>query len=309
MAVSRGYIIFMWLSLQIWMLHGMLMAAGIEPPCTHANKQVALYLTYSFEPNLRDSPATDISIDHHWNSTREMRRYGKNGVFAAQPVGFGDGPGGYLGSQSDGDASRGGLLFSLWDSLRRPGERCAAPSKAPNATWCDHKHSFPLSPNCHRHCLDCGLHPGWHNTTGTQCAVPLILDAGDTIRLRLFQSANRSVFHNPEMGVDYTGSEWTATATNVSSGQQWVLGRMFLEDTFDGIVRFGAFHEHIGCTRCNAFYESEIRTGPFGIEPGNRTVSSIVFNRKNVSCELYDVKISRSSAGVPQAQFRTGPGT
>ena len=64
---------------------------SVAPPCTHANKQVALYLDYLFEPSLATSPATDISIDHIWNSTSDMRRFGHNGVFAAQPIGFGAG--------------------------------------------------------------------------------------------------------------------------------------------------------------------------------------------------------------------------
>jgi hypothetical protein len=115
--------------------------------------------------------ATDISIDHIWNSTSDMRRYGSNGVYAANPIGFGPGVSGYFGSQADGDTSEGGLLFSIWDKEQREGASCASTygaAKAPNSTWCQHLHSFPLSDNCHRHCLDCGLHPGWHNTSGTQ---------------------------------------------------------------------------------------------------------------------------------------------
>ena len=33
------------------------------------------------------------------------------------------------------------------------------------------------------------------------------------------------------------------------------IGRMFLEDTFQGLIRFGAFHEHIACTVCDAQYD------------------------------------------------------
>ena len=45
---------------------------------------------------------------------------------------------------------------------------------------------------------------------------------------------------------------------------------------------------------------------------GNRVVKSIGFNRKNVSCELYDVNILKGYGGdyqVPAAQISTGPGT
>ena len=211
-------------------------AAFSAPPCTHANKQIALYLDYGFEPTLAESPATDISVgahapplppsrsafaaakmsvpaDHIWNSTADMRRFGKNGVYAAQPIGFGAGVGGYFGSQADGDPSQGGLLFSIWDKARgRNAATCSNPDKAPNSTWCGHLHAFPLSDNCHRHCLDCGLHPGWHNTSGTQCSVKVALGQGDAIRFRLQRTANGTTLHNPlGMGIDYIGSEWTLT--------------------------------------------------------------------------------------------------
>ena len=38
------------------------------------------------------------------------------------------------------------------------------------------------------------------------------------------------------------------------------IGTVFLEQTFGGVTRLGAFHEHIGCTPCDAFYESEQRS-------------------------------------------------
>lgn len=42
-----------------------------------------------------------------------------------------------------------------------------------------------------------------------------------------------------------------------------VVGVMFYEDTYAGLGRLSAFHEHIGCTDCNAFFESEKRSGPW----------------------------------------------
>lgn len=82
----------------------------------------------------------------------------------------------------------------------------------------------------------------------------------------------------------------TAVSQEGCRAQVWTLGKMFFEGTYSGVTRFGAFHEHIGCTPCAAFYESEIRRGPFSIEPGHRQVHSIAFARKNVSCELYEVR-------------------
>ena len=149
---------------------------------------------------------------------QDIRRYGRNGVFASQPVYFADGPSGYFGSQVDGDATAGGLLFSIWDKARSKADSCADPGASPNATWCAHKHSFPLSANCHRHCLDCGLHPGWHNTTGTQCGTALSINEGDSFMFRMFQSATNATLKDPVgMGLSYAGSEWTLTATQTSA--------------------------------------------------------------------------------------------
>ena len=119
------------------------------------------------------------------------------------------------------------------------------------------------------------------------------------------------------MGIDYQGSEWILEATNMTGaqGSKWVVGKVFLEDSHIGVTRFGAFHEHIGCTPCNSFYESEIRVGPYAIKSADspkwnttRSVQSIHFARKNASCDLYDVKVG-AKYGVPSAQFFTGPGT
>ena len=89
-------------------------------PCNGTNKQKALYIHYNLDPPLSDTglAATDISVEHLWNNTADMRKYGSNGVYAAQPIYTVGGPGGYFGSQSDADPSAGGLLFSIWDKKR-----------------------------------------------------------------------------------------------------------------------------------------------------------------------------------------------
>ena len=97
-------------------------ASSIRPsatptPCTGINKQKALYPTYNWgDLTLEDSPATDISVETNWTDITEIRRYGQNGVFASSPVHFGANPSGYFGSQVTGDPTKGGLLFSIWDS-------------------------------------------------------------------------------------------------------------------------------------------------------------------------------------------------
>ena len=204
-----------------------LLAAAASPPCNGTNKQKAMYLNYDLEPSLQDSPATDISVDHIWNSTAALRRYGHNGVYAAQPIHTKD-VSGYFGSQVT--SSGGALLFSIWDEgVKRTDEEVTACLKAggPNVTWCTHKHAFPLSDSCRRHCLDCGLHPGWHNTTGTQCSLPLDVAEGTRVRFRLHRTANASTLIDPTgFGLTYSGSEWELTAA-VDSAAPMVLGRMF----------------------------------------------------------------------------------
>ena len=75
--------------------------------------------------------ANNGSLDVHWLNTSAMRAYGSHGVFAAQPFGTADGPGGYFGTQSDADPNSGGFLFSVWDKARRKPQSCA---HAPNAS-------------------------------------------------------------------------------------------------------------------------------------------------------------------------------
>jgi hypothetical protein len=231
--------------------------AAVDPPCNGTNKQKALYLKYDFEPSLAEAPALDISVQHEWNSTKDLVKYGKDGVYAAQPIGFGQGVSGYFGSQVTSDD--GALLFSIWDReiTRHPATNLTC--GGPNATWCNHLHAFPLeSDTCDRHCLDCGLHPGWHNTTGTQCSIKRKFVDGDKIMFRLWQSTANTTYADNSTGFKRTlhGSEWTLTAA-VSTvelrikgiqAKPDVLGKMFFEGSYEGLTRFSAFHEHFGCT-------------------------------------------------------------
>lgn len=288
---------------------------GDDPNCTAATKQKALYLDYTFEPALKTNPAVDISAEVILNSTKAMREYGHNGIYAAHPIGSaGGGLGGYFGLVVTANTSTGGLLFSVWDTRLKHMPPCQP--NAPNATWCQHLHSFPYQDNgtCHRHCLDCGLHPGWRNTTGTQCSVPMVLSSGDSVTFRLQRTIPKITLHNMSgFGLVYHGSVWQVTArisTYMGNTSTVLVGSMFWEGSFEGIDRFGAFHEHVGCTPCNAFFESEIRRGPIlnAVSRHPKPVHNISFDRKNVSCELYSVNITRVGS-VPQAQFATGPGS
>ena len=320
------------------------------PPCTSDNKQKALYLDYTYVPTLVDSPALDVSVEHEWNSTSDMKDFGKNGVYAAQPFGTKDGVGGYFGSQVFGAAGNdGALLFSIWDHSGRDEAAVAACMQAggPNVTWCQTQHAFPLSNTCKRHCLDCGLHPGWTNTTGVQCSLQQVgIADGDVLRFRLRRTSASATLPDPlGMGMPpYRGSEWELTVQHTRVARSWrghqrrggaggahagadrapstplalgstpaarlapsatpmVLGTVFFQETFEGVSRLGAFHEHIGCTPCDAFYESEIRRGPWVAAPQPRN-ATVGFERKNFTCALFDVELLSDGA-----QFRTGPGT
>ena len=76
------------------------------------------------------------------------------------------------------------------------------------------RHSFPLSENCHRHCQDCGLHPGWTNTTGTQCGAPMAVAEGDGFVLRITRTAAITTYEYPP-GHLLNGSAWLVTAQRV----------------------------------------------------------------------------------------------
>ena len=177
------------LTMQVALVLTAAAAASAAAPCTAATKQKALYLSYDFEPSLRHTPALDILVYHTWTSLSDLHRYGKNGVYAAQPIGSAYGVGGYFGSQVVGSSDNVTLLFSVWDKqvAHTPAKNVSECLSAggPNTTWCSHQHAFPLAGSCRRHCLDCGLHPGWHNTTGTQCSINLAVAAQQTIRFRL----------------------------------------------------------------------------------------------------------------------------
>ena len=51
-----------------------------------ADRHRALYLQYTITPTLEEQPATDISVEHIYNSTSKLKAYGKNGIFASQPI-------------------------------------------------------------------------------------------------------------------------------------------------------------------------------------------------------------------------------
>eukprot|EP01063_Lacrimia_lanifica_P039772 TRINITY_DN881_c0_g1_i1.p1 TRINITY_DN881_c0_g1~~TRINITY_DN881_c0_g1_i1.p1 ORF type:complete len:311 (+),score=87.35 TRINITY_DN881_c0_g1_i1:76-1008(+) len=295
-------------------------AVASDEPCTAPVKQPALYLTYHFDPPLKQQNAYDLSAETVWNHTSDMKKTHQYGVYAAHPVGFAGSKGeisGYFGTQVFGKAPADEvtLLFSIWDG-RRSGT-CADdydPSLAPNATWCGALHAFPVTDTCKRHCNDCGLHPGWHNTTGVQCGGQKVtVSPGDAIRTRIHRVEADAKFTFAETPkIEYQGSVWRATAQVVSAAgvaaAPFEIGKIFFESLDGGLDRFSAFHEHIGCVPCSAFYESEIRRGPWEGGADARAPPAIVFTppKNHPGCTKYDVAVDNDKH---EAQFFSGPGT
>ena len=139
------------------------------------------------------------------------------------------------------------------------------------------RHSFPLSENCHRHCQDCGLHPGWTNTTGTQCGAPMAIAEGDGFVLRITRTAAVTTYEYPP-GHLLNGSAWLVTAQRVrqrgvptTPGPVVVVGKQFWEgNPFSGITRIGArnaFLEPLLCSK-RSFCQDRLGTN---IEKGLET--------------------------------------
>ena len=92
-------------------------------------------------------------------------------------------------------------------------------------------------------------------------------------------------------------------------GRPVVVGRQFWEGTFTGITSIGTFHEHIGCIPCDAFYESEIRRGPWIHAPVSREANVSYVNHTGPYCKLHSVEVIQRPDGTGEAaQIRTGPG-
>jgi hypothetical protein len=163
-------------------------------------------------------------------------------------------------------------LYSIWDTYNDPNHedrRVALPAADPG--------------HCKRNCNDCGLHPGVYETTGVQCKLPVSkqdysADVSYLYRLRM-SNKDASVTYNDEV---YKGTEWEVTVAidrgSSAPAETIVLGRVLLQgDTpTTGISTYKSFHEHLGCTACDAFYEQTIVTGPFMLEGNHKVVSGSV---------------------------------
>ena len=171
-------------------------------------------------------------------------------------------PRGYMGPQVIATRLISGepqqVLFSIWDN--KPGED----------TWLP---AIPDHENCNRNCNDCGVHVGDKvddGSTGTQCKVFIPRYANQVLRMRVRRveaEGSREMY-----GQTWTGGVWEVTVQDLGTGEVWMVGRQLLAEQTGGIVGTSAFNEHIGCTPCDAFDQSEVRGGPWVLDPPGTTL-------------------------------------
>jgi len=279
-----------------------------DQACNQQNKQKAIYTSWAFSPSLKEANLYDVETKIEWSSVARMRKYGANGIYQAmrfiwaKKAGELKRFGGYMGPQIKGDHG-GNHLYSVWDTHKPNvdgssvlGRRLAVPASDPGA--------------CVRNCQDCGLHPelaAASLTTGTQCILPADMQEGQAFvyRIRMSNPSATSLFD----GKTYRGTEWEVTVTDIQNGSAFVLGRVVLEGdtTSEGIEVWKNFHEHLGCTPCDAFYEKTTVTGPWILEPkGVHEVKEGVVEPLDASTSCRHYRVT-SLSGL-SLSIETGPG-
>ena len=119
--------------------------------------------------------------------------------------------------------------------------------------------------------------------------------------------ANRTPVQQTAAGAGAGDGDGGGSAAAGGGGAAITVGVMFYEDTYLGLDRLSAFHEHIGCTDCNAFFESETRTGPWvQTAGGGRRSAYVNFTAPDPLCKLFKVDVA---AAHDAAVISTGPGT
>ena len=269
-------------------------------PCNQQNKQKAMYANFEHEPPLSVVPALDMIGDVVIGDLESLKAHGANGIYSAFMLYWKPGTqSGYMGPQVDAKRLNRGepqqVLFSLWD--KNPG------SDYP--TW---KPVFPMHENCKRNCNDCPVAPSKHDdgSTGTQCKVFIPRYANQELRMRVRRvEAEGSV----EMyGRTWTGDVWEVTVQDLGTGELWTVGRQLIADQTSGITRTSAFNEHIGCTPCDAFDESEVRRGPWVLEPpGTKLVgaTSKYSNTREAGFTCHRHAVTSDAFG--EVTFASGP--
>jgi len=208
---------------------------------------------------------------------------------------------GYMGPQIWPHDLKGRHLFSMWDTAKpsESGRRLAIPASEPGS--------------CTRNCNDCGLEDLRHFraaglTTGTKCIsayVEKVEGQAFVYRIRMSNATAEAQYD----GTVYHGTEWEVEVLDLGKQTKFVLGRVLLQDDTgsEGIDTWKNFHEHIGCTPCDAFYEKTTIHGPFIINPsGLHTITAGYTHGLNAkyTCRLHR-EVALGDLGV---QMETGPG-
>jgi hypothetical protein len=263
--------------------------------CTAAKKQKAIYIPVDFSPSLTSFNAFSVQKNIFYRNVTRLALWGRNAIYDAAPIGFsGTRLGGYFGAVMKAVGGRKlelKLIFSIWDKNVK-----SVPASQPFG--------------CRRNCNDCGgISAG--RTTGTQCSVSLgsAASVGENVTLRLYKrtAAATATWNNKS----YPGSEWEIAYLRGGQTSWTVFGRMLLESTTGGINRLNNFHEHVGCTPCDAFYENTVISIPEVLAPQNKHVLKGVYSKApaQASCKLYrTVAIPNPSGPVPLISIETGPG-
>lgn len=271
---------------------GMDSAMELNGPCTQLNKEKAMYAYPTFDPPLSQGDgAFDVVVEVQLINLDDLRAFGKNGIFASFPVHWHGARtiGGYFGPQATGhgDPTKEQVLFSLWDH------------KGDATTW---QPALPRSPECKRNCNDCSS----EESTGTQCKVFIPARSGQTLRLRLRQTATdvTSTYN----GTEWVGDEWEVTIMDVASGEQWLVGRQLLTGVQGvGLKDIESFNEHIGCTPCGSFDSFEQRAGPWVLKPKGTRLTGVSSHYSCDACTCKDHIVANVNGTRPRWSFASGP--
>jgi len=169
-----------------------------------------------------------------------------------------------------------------------------------------------------RNCNDCGLHPelaAAGKTTGAKCELKVATMAeGQSFEYNLKMTNPKAETTFDTLGngdlVTYYGTEWAVFVTDVSTpnNSPFLLGRVLLEDDepTQGIEVYKSFHEHIGCTACDAFYERTTVTGPFINAPAG--VQILSGKTESIPSKYTCTRHREFSLGGLAISLETGPG-
>lgn len=253
-----------------------------------------MYAYPSFDPPLSEgNGAFDVVVEVQWTNLDDLRSFGQNGIFASFPVHWhGERMiGGYFGPQATGggDPNNEQVLFSLWDH------------QGDASTW---QPALPRSPECKRNCNDCSD----ADSTGTQCKIHIPAHTGQTLRLRLRQTAVGVT--DTYNGREWVGDEWEITIMDVASGEHWLVGRQLLTGLQGaGIKNIQSFNEHIGCTPCGSFEAIEKRAGPWVLKPEGVRLTGVSSQYSCDDCTCKDHIVAEVSGTRPMWRFASGPST